>query len=248
MFAKSRRKAIPLLMGILAVAVTSPTPAMANRHGIWWHRHNEEFSITLINLTDHKLIATSNTVTVGPSSQSDCYPYPFEHFGVHVDPYKSAIWKTDVSLPWPSSVQYYNGKITFQIEGMDPEWAFDLNFLPEDADGPGKGTWIYLTATDVDNIGWNNIGWIASWLYEIYDWANLGPGYRGYATPLNDAGNLHNQMNLEGTELAVTVYTSDNINITLVVQQTHELDYPPQQYRAWKLDWVDNDADGVPSE
>jgi|GEM_PF-1372811 len=246
MFSKSSWKAMSLLIGILAVAITISTPAMANRHGIWWGLHNELLTITLINLTDQRLIATSNDVAVGPNAPNACYPYPFEHFGVHVDPYHSVIWRSDVSNPWPDSVQYYRGKITFQIEGMDPAWAFDLNFLPEDMAGsfsPGKGTWIYLTATDV-----NNPEWIPSWLYEIYDWEELGPGYRGYATPLNDAGYLHNQMNLEGSEIAVTVYTSDNINITLVVQQTHEIDCPPEYYRAWKLDWVDNDNDGVPSE
>jgi hypothetical protein len=246
MFARSDWKTIPLMVAVLVVVITSPTPAMANRHGIWWGLWHREFTLTLVNLTDQALTLAANTVAVGPSDQAACYPYPFQHHTLQLPQYSSAIWMSDTSRSYPDSVQYYRGKMTFQIQGMGSEWQFDLNFLPEDLAGsfsPGKGTWIYLTATDVSNPGWT-----PSWEYAIYDWIDLGfPGYRGYATPLNDAGYLHNQMNLEGTDLAITVYTSDNINVTLVVQQTHALNYPPETYRKWELDWVDNDNDGVPS-
>lgn len=243
MFRKSIWKAIPLLIGVIAVTNTIFIQAQT-RHGIWWYRHNEQFSITLINLTDHKLTASSNTVT---SSDEKCYPYPFEHFGINVDAYQSAIWQTDVSLPWPSSVQYYSGKITFQLQDVDAIWSFDLNFKDQDAGSascPGRGNWVYLTATDTTNPGWT-----PSWNDVSDDWSSLGSpySYRGYATPLNDVGNLHNQMNLEGSEYAVTVYSSDNINITVIVQQTHEANQDPQTYQKWHLDWVDNDADCVPS-
>jgi len=249
MFTKSHWKAVPLLIGGLALAITASTPAMANRHGIWWYRHNENFHLTLINLTDHTLIE-SGTV----NSSDVCYPYPFEHHSIRLGPYKTAIWASDTSLPWPSAVQHYSGSMRFQVDGMGPEWAFDLKFLPEDANGSccsGKGTWIYLMAADVTNSIETNpdYGWTPSWEqppYGIYAWDYLGnPGYRGYATPLNDAGYLHNQMNLEGTDLAVTVYTADNITVTLVVQQ---IDRPAESYSKWKLDWVDNDANGVPEQ
>jgi len=131
MFAKSSWKAMSLLIGVLVVAITISTPAMANRHGIWWGLHKETFTITLINLTDQRLIATSNNAAVGPDAPNACYPYAFEHFSVHVDPYDSAIWKSDVSDPWPSSVQQ-----TLEF-GCPPETyrAWKLDWVDNDNDG-----------------------------------------------------------------------------------------------------------------
>ncbi len=237
-FSKSNRIAILLLIGILAVAGGRPGTALA-KNGIWWYGDDQEHTISLINLTDYKLIATYNQVSVWMYS-GECYPYPFQYTGVNVDPYGSVIWKSVASV---AGAPYYTGTITLLPEGMDQKWRFNLNFSPADPAHPwyqsSKGTWIYLTATDT-----TNINWVPTWDPSLIP-DSLYLFYRGYATRLND-GHMHNLMNLEGTEIAVSVYSPDNVNIVVVVQQTENEPPTVDVYQAWKLDWVDNDGDNVP--
>ena len=69
-------RAIVLLIGVLAIVLTSPTPARAQT-GVWWWGTSKHYGITLINLTNYTLKLTNNTVT---HNEGTCYPIPFEFF------------------------------------------------------------------------------------------------------------------------------------------------------------------------
>ncbi len=253
MFANPNCKKVLLLVGVLALATGVPRSALAN-NGIWWYvTGNTVVTLSLVNLTDYQLVTTYVNVE---NDTNVCFAHPFARFGVSVPPNRTAIWKSYS----PGNPTAMNGKMTFWAgscqgeagcQEMDKKWSFDLNFHPENAGGsvvkyPGNGTWIYLTATDTTNTDPYD-GWIPSW-DSTYDPANyLWEGFLGYATRLND-GHMHNQMNLEGHELAVSVFSGDNNDIVLVVQQTHGKPgvQLPDEYKGWKYNWVDNDGDSVP--
>jgi hypothetical protein len=253
MFSNPNRKKFLLLAGVLALVLANPLSAMA-KNGLWWYVAGSKtvVTLTLVNLTDYYLTTTYVDVTNGGNY---CFAYPFVRFGVKVPPYRTASWKCYS----PGNPSYMNGKMTFwagSCEGepdcqeLDQKWSFDLNFHSEKAGGlnivyPESGTWIYLTATHTDNIG--DYGWIPSWDPTYYPDAYLFEGYLGYATRLND-GHMHNQMNLEGYEVAVSLFSGGNNDIVMVVQQTHGKPgiQPPDEYVGWMLNWVDNDSDSVP--
>lgn len=224
-------KATLLLIGMLAAIIGNSTLAVAQK-GVWWWGSTKHYGVTLINLTDHTLKLVPSQTSI--DTDYDCYPYPFERLGVNVKPYTSAVWASDQS---PVTILNYNGKMTFLPDGMEAKWAFTLNFRHQDASGAhlGHGTWVYLTASDM-----TNAGWVDSW----NSWFTFGccRMYLGYPTPLND-GNPHNIMNLEGTGIAVSAYSPNNSHVVVVVQT---IDITDPYYRAWKLNWADNNDDSMP--
>ena len=235
MFAgRSIGKALLVLLGILTASMGASTLAWAKHGGIWWYGNNKWFNVTLINLTEHTL----KTTYTGVSPSMNCFPYPFEHYGVNVEPYGNAIWLSEVTDP--VFLLHYSGKITFLPEGMDPKWKFDLNFAPQNGSGAtlGQGTWVYLTPSDTVNTGW-----VPSWdPTQVPD--ELYRGYLGYATRMNDS-KPRNLMNLEAEEIgmAVSVYSPSNKNVVVVVQTVDKTD---TFYEAWKLDWADNTQNSLP--
>lgn len=225
------------LLAILAVIITiaMPTTATGTENtgsGIWWYGSYNIYSVTLINLTKYPLITTYSS----GNSNDLCYPYPFEHFTVNVAAYGSAVWRSAETGVFEMN---YQGKLTFLPNGLDPKWAFNLNMIHQDGTGAGdiKGTWLYLTANDT-----TNTGWVPSWdLIRLPE--DLYRGMLGYATHLDDK-KPHNLMNLEATGLpmAVSMFSPNNSDVILVVQELD--DY--YLYRAWMLNWADNDQDSMP--
>ena len=166
-------------------------------------------------------------------------------------PYRT-VWKGyTVGLNLVSHI-HYNGKITFLPEGMDPNWAFNLNFTTDSAYGvaSGNGTWLHLTPANPDNADW--IDTFSAGNQVLTPFYLEGGTTPVYATPLND-GKMHNQMNLLGWDLAVSLYSTSDNRVVLVVRQTHGhrgesgvSDTNPDLYRGWRLDWVDDDRTTVP--
>lgn len=234
MFAgRSIGKALLVALGILAVAMGSSMSVWA-KGGVWWYGESKWFNITLVNLTEHRLITTYSDVDVS----MNCFPYPFQWSGVSVEPYGSAVWLSEVTDP--VLLMHYSGNITFLPEGMDEKWKFDLNFTPQNGSGAtlGKGTWVYLTASDAANTGW-----VPSWDTTLIP-EQLYRGYLGYATRMDD-GKPRNLMNLEAEEIgmAVSVYSPNNTNVVVVVQSVDKTD---TYYEAWKVDWADNSQSSLP--
>ena len=251
MLANSIRKAILLLAAVLAVVIANPTPTLA-ANGIWFYfEFNQVFTISLVNLTDFPLTATVNNVSTEGVA---CFCSPFKYFGINVAAYNTAVWKSYPATICPGKPpseeyhcsQYYSGKITLLPNGMDQKWSFDLNFYPQNPhSGLEKGTWVYLTPTNMTP-DYSLHGWLPSWDPSFPEWY---PWFNGYGTRLND-GKMHNLMNLLGWELAVSVFSQDNMSLVVVVQSTHgkagDTNQPPEFYDAWMLDWVDNDSNSVP--
>ena len=131
---------------------------------------------------------------------------------------------------------------------MDPKWSFDLNFSAVYISWhKGYGTWIYLSATDTSNItspGYPD-GWYDGWLDQNQE---VEENWGRYSTPLVDT-HMHNQMNLLGYAVSVSVFSGNNNDITVVVQQTGA-DYvngrTPYPYVGWRMNWVDNDGNDFP--
>jgi hypothetical protein len=263
MFVRSHSKIVLLLIAVIVAGLVGATPVLAQINGIWWYcgtntEGKKDVTITLINLTDVPLNATYNNVTV------DGWKYavvPFEYFGagglyaaplVSVPPYRTVIWKGNTEGLNLFSHIHYNGKITFLPGGMPSKWAFNLNFTTDSAYGlaSGNGTWLYLTPAHPDNADWIDT-WSAGKqvITPFYPEGDTPPLY---ATPLND-GKMHNQMNLLGWNLAVSLYSNSDNRVVLVVRQTHghkgEIGVPytnPDLYRGWLLDWVDDSRTTVP--
>lgn len=233
MFANISWKNLLMRLGVLAFVVGSTSPAMAGRNGIYWYVNQTTVTVTLINLTDYPLTATDTSAMV--TGGANCLAYPFQH-GVSVAPYSTAIWKTSVT----SNITWYSGKITFLPTGIDPKWSFDLNFSAVDISYMKKyGTWVYLSATDTSNI----YGWYPGWL----DLNQEVVGHWGlYSTPLVDT-HMHNQMNLLGSAISVSMFSGNNNDVTIVVKQmSGTFNGTPDPYVGWKLNWVDNDGNDFP--
>lgn len=210
--------------------------------GIWlypvWTSH---FSMTVVNLTDYQLRSTLRSSTPSPVVTSDeAYPYPFQNLmdPISIAPYRSALWKSGYSGAF--GPQRYGGRIRFQLSTAAGARSFDVNFATQAARGAavGRGTWIALSQvkfTPVTNEPWclNSFCggvWSTPWMDPID--VSLGWNY-----------NMHNVMTLTTPDLVVALYSPDNLNIVLVVRQTHGgNDYAPL------LDFVDNDGRSVPGD
>jgi nitrogenase subunit NifH len=77
--------------------------------------------------------------------------------------------------------------------------------------------------------------------------------YGRWATPLND-NKMHNVMTLISPEVMVTLYSTDNVNATIVVQQLRGSDSNGilwddcGAYKGNQLDFVDNGSTSVPGQ
>jgi hypothetical protein len=231
----SLRKTILLPALMLALVLGSTTPALGQNQGIWVYLRPSPvqgpfltFSVSLINLTEHRLLITDNSISLTCEKMNmihSCGSYqsnPFEGHGtLNLDPYRTAIWKShegnhptgeDGDNGWG-----WNGTLTVQPEGMD-EWAVTLNARAEDAYQPdcvfcdsntGKGTWVYLQTDFSANPGWSQ-AWNAFSPYGIWVTPNFLNNYP-----------MRNVMTLSGKEVAVSLYTAttDNNHVTLVFRQ-----------------------------
>ncbi len=247
MLGKISGKHLLVLCGVLAVVVGSTSQALAGRNGLYWYLNQTTVTVTLVNLTDYTLSlpADPDQSRLGVGG-ANCLSYPFQH-GVTVEPYSTAIWKTSNA----SNVTWYYGKITFLPTGMDPKWSFDLKFSHVYISyWKQYGTWIYLNATCApdNSCDTSTYGWFPGWVVPDVDAQDLFPYWGRYTTPLEDT-HMHNQMNLLGYEVSVSVFSGNNNDITVVIQQTGA-DYlngqTPDPYVGWELNWVDNDGNDFP--
>lgn len=224
------------LVAALALAVTLGAVAARadqNAPGIW--TYNCQMSYTIYNFTNYQLKNVASTVGHDSNCRAGC-EHPLE--GLVVDPYRT--WKSecdnsDLAMPcnWDGSVviqaQARGGSNTLH------DWAFEVAFKDQGAHGLVEdGTWIYLLPHGTQ--GWSIPTTADAW------------AYRRWATTINDAA-MHNIMTLIGPRVMVALYSVDNRNIVIVVQQYWE-NAPgwddSNSYDGWKLDWVDNDGNTVP--
>ncbi len=236
----SLRKRILLAALMLTLALESTTRATGQNQGIWVYLRPSgvqgpflTFSVSLINLTEHRLLITDNSFSVSCDKMNmvhSCGSYqsnPFEGQGtLNLDPYRTAIWKSHKgNIPTEGSEVNgwgWNGTLTVQPEGMD-DWAVTLNARAEDASpgtalnpNQGKGSWVYLQTDFSANPGWSQ-AWNTFSPYGIW----VTPNFLNNYTNQNPPSTMANVMTLSGKELAVSLYTAttDNDHVTLVFRQ-----------------------------
>lgn len=238
----------------LALLLTSAAPAAA-RDGVWVYPDiGGWLSISLVNLTDYPLLITENNVEVWA-----CYvcpdaweqSIPFAGSGeLNLAPYRTATWRSGSTTYFQLRGAYaWHRHFSLLPQGMDPKWTVTVNMHTEDASGhPGKGTWVRLAVSDDPvNTEWGPY-------YYLFD----PPGtffYDGWhhgvwATPMPAGSSvmsgLYNVMTASGKLLAVSLYSPDNSNLTLVVRQTHWDGSQVDDYTGWQLDFVDNNTGTMP--
>ncbi len=237
----------------LALLLTSAAPAIA-RDGVWVYPDVDGWlSISLVNLTDYPLLITKNTVQVWANDWThvDDQSIPFRGSGeLALDPYRTATWRSGpCNNTFVRGFFAWSGHFTLLPQGMDPKWAVTVNMHTQDASGhPGRGTWVRLAVSD-DPV---NTEWGA--YYYIFDppgtFFHEGWHYGVWATPLPAGSSvmsgLYNVMTASGKLLAVSLYSPDNSNLTLVVRQTHWDGSEVDDYTGWQLDFVDNNTGTMP--
>jgi hypothetical protein len=238
------RRSVWALAVLLAVPLGSATPAAA-RPGIWIYlRDGQSWSISLINLTQQRLLITKNSFSLSCVQDShmpyQCAEYqsnPFQGHGtLNLDSYRTATWKShsaesDGGFAWA-------GSFSVKPEGMDA-WEVSINTHKEDAHccfNPGWGTWVYLQ-TDFSATG--NPEWSTAWNAFAYGiW--VAPDF------VTDYAHMESVMTLSGTQLAVSLYSPDNHHVVVVLRETFWDGHEGADYSGWRLRYVDAGSTSVP--
>ncbi|MEE4146547.1 MAG: hypothetical protein V2I26_17215 [Halieaceae bacterium] len=237
-----KRILAPALVLILVLASTAPASA---RPGIWVYlREGDEWTISLINLTQYPLLIAENSFSLyclQGSLPYRCEEYtsnPFQgHGALNLDPYRTAIWKSGDARS--NGGFAWSGHLAVKPEGMDT-WQLSLNTHTESPEwslkNTGKGTWVNLQ-TDLSETG--NPGWSR-------DWSSFAYGI--WVTPdfVDDYTHMENVMTLSGTEFAVSLYSNNFNRVTLVFRETSWDGSQGDDYVGWELNFVDNAANSVP--
>ena len=237
------RKSIFAVVIIVAALVVLQVPhqASAAEHlggGIF--QFESAWSISLVNLTDYPL-------TYMRADEPDAYGYPWAGntggpmlaagTDWQVDPYRTKIWIC--SKGFLSAPIIYHGRMTLYSKGFK-DWAFDLVFVDQKADGVLEhGTWIALSPHEKTT---------------TQNWAPANTwAYGRWVTPVNDLA-MRNIMTLIGPKIMVTLYSSNNVDVTVVVQQLSATDASGNVvwddtvdvYKGNMLDFVDSGSTYVP--
>jgi len=246
----TRLKSALVIVAIIVVmlAFAYPASACCGGTGIWTYNH--EWSIALVNLTDFPLTylkteegAADYPIWYNPyyCTKNDVYQDMLEAGkDWQVDPYRTKVWVGDpCSLVEPS---YWDGRMTLYLGGL-PECSFDLVFVGHQAHGLLEhGNYTGLSPSP------NKPGPGEGWVLNVSNWA-----YGRWVTPVNDL-QMHNVMTLISSKFMVALYSGDNNNLVVVVQQLYGEDPTTggllwddsDLYRAHHLDFVDNDNYATP--
>jgi len=245
MYSNILKKSLVIVIIIMAALASGFERAHAGQSGsgIWvfnGYGSNTNMSISLINLTNYPLTYSSDTPC--PSENDSTGGQPMLECGSSwsVDPFRTKVWTA-----WPGSIlspTHYDGRMNLYSTGF-PDWSFDLVFAQQYAKGQAiRGMWIGLSPHGAGQ-GWATAANDDNW------------AYGRWITPVND-NKMHNIMTLIGPKVMVALYSSDNRNLTVVVQQLYEEsngatlwdDAGGDVYRAYGLDFVDNSGETVPGQ
>jgi hypothetical protein len=250
-----RRKSSLCLTVTLTLVISGLTASWSEAGvpgtGIWMLKGtNHTYSITLVNLTNGRLITHSDPrdVVAHHACMTDDEAKPFVEPGsfpgtrIVLGPYESVLWASYSRIVGSGCAHYWDGKITFRAD-LESEWKFDLNFVSDKKSFWYKtGTWAYITPTTGDS-WWYKEGWghtpESSWPDISYLWTTLyGDGQMRNLTLMQPSHHA---------PITVALYSQDNNHLVLVVQETAALQRTANAtYMGFALDWVDNPDDNVP--
>lgn len=256
---KSSLSRTVLLTVIIGCLGASQVQAQIPGTGVWMLRgYYHDYSITLVNLTNGQLITDSNLrdvvaddECVGEDSDNAkpfVVPGNFSSTRVVLEPYQTLVWATYTPIVGTGCAHFWDGMITFVANFTDwsppgNQFRFDLNFVSDKKSWLYKtGTWAYLTPAAGES-WWYQEGWGSS---DDSYW----PEVSNLWTTLYGDGQMRNITLMQPNEnapLTVTLYSHDNHNIVLAVQETAAIQKTANAtYVGYKLDWVDNPDDNVP--
>jgi hypothetical protein len=254
---KSSLSLTVLLTLVIGCLAASGSQAQVPGTGIWMLRGTyHDYSITLVNLTNGQLITDSDPRAVvadhsclyDDEAQPFVDPASFPGTKLVLGPYESVIWATYTRIVGTGCAHFWDGKITFLADFTDwsppgTQWKFDLNFVSDKKSWLYKtGTWAYITPTSGAS-WWYQEGW--GFTLDSY-WPNISYLW----TTLYGDGLMRNITLMEPNyyaPLTVSLYSQDNNNLVLVVQETAALQRAANAtYLGYELDWVDNTDDNVP--
>lgn len=218
---------------ILAVAV-SRGAADQNGSGIWVY--NTEMTITVYNLTNYDLVSTDSTL----QGHGSCSQVGVPLKGLHASPFRT--W---MGYYWLGYTEVnpcaFSGSVAIEAKPRGggstlAPWSFEVAFANQHASGLAEsGNWVWLRPLDASQ-GWST--------------ATGSMVHGRWATPVDDL-KMHNIMTLIGPKCMVALYSPDNKNLVIVVQQYDENAsgwHDAGNYSGWKLDWVDNGGSSVPGQ
>jgi hypothetical protein len=246
-----QKKAVLIVTAIIAILAWGPSPASANSGaGIWTYNH--AWSIALVNLTEYPL-----TYLRHDEPGAFAYPTWYNTYWCvkndvyqdmldagddwQVEPYRTKVWVGDKCSNIAPS--YWDGRMTLYLVGHQ-ECSFDLVFQSQKAHNLAEhGNWTGLSPHGPGpGQGWAPAG------------PDLGQfAYGRWVTPVDDY-KMHNVMTLISSKFMVTLYSGDNNNLVVVVQQLYGEDPTTKAllwddsyaYKGYPLDFVDNDNYATP--
>lgn len=233
MVTRIKLNSIVIAAVFVAMLAWGAQPAFCDEEGTGIWVYDDPMSISLINLTNYPL----TNLDVGPDpvtsyggtgGDEDILSYGGNWA---VAPFRTMVSNYSSGGGIPRS---WDGARTLTLTGCD-ECTFDIVFKRQKAYGLAEhGTWVGLSPYGTGQ-GWNEA---------------VGPYCGRWATPLNDS-KMHNVMTLIGNTCMISIYSGDNTNIVVVVQQHYaESDGvimdDREAYQGATLDFVDNGEYSVP--
>ncbi len=221
------------VIALLAFAV-NPGAADQAGSGIWVY--NTTMTITVYNLTNYELVSSSGTLKAAHGYCEGDEPLQ----NLHALPFRTWLnyYELGTSKISPCS---YSGSVVVEAKSKGggstlAPWSFEIAFASQHASGLAEyGNWISLRPHGA-NQGWST--------------ATGSMVHGRWATPIDDL-KMHNIMTLIGPKCMVALYSPDNNNLVIVVQQYDENAsgwHDAGNYSGWKLDWVDNGGSSVPGQ
>lgn len=219
---------------LVAMLAWGEQPALCDEQGTGIWVYDDPMSISLINLTNYPLtyldVGPDPVISYGGSGGNQ---YMLSYgLGWSVAPFRTGVWNYESGGAIPRS---WDGARTLTLTGCDA-CTFNLVFQRQQAYGLAEhGSWVGLSPHGTGQ-----------------DWSTAAgaPYYGRWVTPLNDMS-MHNVMTLIGDTCMIALYSGDNTNLVVVVQQHYaESDGVIMNdrgaYQGAALDFVDNGEYSVP--
>ena len=263
--------ALALLLGSVTGHALCTYPDV-HSGGIWTYiGRDQNFTITLVNLTDYLLYNSGDVYMVlawqyvqDPFNGRPIKVMDLDGDGrleAGVPPYSGVTWAATNSSSYHHP--YFERELILELTGFTdgkgvthpgPTWPnkFRVWFTSQDPDsGSDKGTWIALHTEFGDESKWDGRN-----LYRSGVWTTPHfPGNVSYPSGGDDL-EIRNIMTMSNKHVVVTLYSVDHLNVVIVVRQTNWVgpaipsDADPvagmDAYKAWRLDWAENTSDSVP--
>jgi hypothetical protein len=220
------------LLAAAAAGAEKKVGSTANGTGIWLY--TPQLDISIVNMTEYTLDWSGGRTVSCVSACLDPWTDSSNRYIHGAAPYRTLVWHFESPYFW--QVEAWDGATTFWLEGQDTKYNFKMVFLSQNDDQgyAGKGTWVSLQP-----VTWG------AWKGYNGDSAapDFRPGYQNgrYVTRMNDK-QMHNIMTMVSDHFVVSLYSPNNNDIVVVVQQNYSPTWgsDSNSYKGFPLNWADN--------